>query len=71
MKKIALCLLILGACEFRMDDSEAKEDLESIDIQFGDLMVDTRSMHYAYIDQQKDTMLVFMHGSPGSWSAFH
>lgn len=70
MKKLAFIFLILSACEFRIDDSEAKETLESIEVQFGDLMVDTRNMHYAYLDQQQDSMLVFIHGSPGSWSAF-
>ncbi|MEP1033586.1 alpha/beta hydrolase [Ekhidna sp.] len=70
MKKTAFLILILTACEFRIDDSEAKESLESIEIQFGDLTVDMRNIHYAYLDQGHDTMLVFIHGSPGSWSAF-
>ncbi|WP_462251438.1 alpha/beta fold hydrolase [Ekhidna sp.] len=70
MKKIILLSLIISACEFRIEDSEAQETLDSIDIQFGDLNVDDRNMHYAYMDQNKDTLIAFVHGSPGSWSAF-
>ncbi|WP_436515555.1 alpha/beta fold hydrolase [Ekhidna sp. To15] len=70
MKKTVFFILILSACEFRMEDSEAKESLESIEIRFENLLVGSRNMHYAYIDQQKDTMIAFIHGSPGSWSAF-
>lgn len=70
MKKVVFFILILSACEFRMEDSEAKEDLESTEIRFGDLMVESRKMHFAFIDQEQDTMIVFVHGSPGSWSAF-
>ncbi len=70
MKKAAFLFLLLTACEFRIEDSEAKESLESVEIGFGDLMVDSRNIHYAYTDQSMDTMIVFIHGSPGSWSAF-
>ncbi|WP_421764627.1 alpha/beta fold hydrolase [Ekhidna sp.] len=71
MKKILAILLILSACEFRMDDKKARETLESdVNIQFGDLMVIGRNMHYAYVDQKQGLMLVFVHGSPGSWNAF-
>lgn len=70
MKKTAFLILLLAACEFRIGDSEARESLEAVDIQFGNLTVDDRKMHYAYVDQGLDTMIVFIHGSPGSWSAF-
>lgn len=70
MKKIVFLILIVSACEFRIDDSEAIETLETVEIQFGDLLVATRNIHYAFMDQNKDTMIVFVHGSPGSWSAF-
>lgn len=70
MKKAILIILVLVSCEFRMEDAEAQESLESIEIHFGDLEVDDRNMHYAYLDQEKDTMIVFIHGSPGSWNAF-
>ncbi len=63
-------ILLVGACEFRIEDSEAQKTLESIEIQFGDLMIESRNIHYAFMDQEKNTMIVFVHGSPGSWSAF-
>lgn len=71
MKKLTIILALCCACEFRMSDEDAKEELdESVRIQFGDLMVDERNLHYAFIDQNKDFQLVFLHGSPGSWNAF-
>ena len=70
MKKAAILILFIVACEFRIEDSEAKETLESVAIQFGNVMVDDRNMHYAYLDKGLDTMIVFVHGSPGSWNAF-
>ncbi|MEO9483837.1 MAG: alpha/beta hydrolase [Ekhidna sp.] len=70
MKKIVFLIALAVACEFRIDDSEAKETLETIDIQFGDLTVGQRNMHYAYTNLERDTLIVFIHGSPGSWSAF-
>ncbi len=62
-------MILVTACQFRIDDEKAKESLD-MEIQFGDLMVDERNMHYAYTDLGKSTMLVFIHGSPGSWNAF-
>ena len=71
MKRIALLLVVLSACEFRMDDKEAKETLQpSVNIQFGDLLIREQNIHYAYTDQGKDQLIVFIHGSPGSWNAF-
>ncbi|MFY0599069.1 MAG: alpha/beta hydrolase [Cyclobacteriaceae bacterium] len=34
------------------------------------LKVDSSNIHYVHTDQGKDKLLVFVHGSPGSWSAF-
>ncbi len=64
-------LVVLGACEFRMDDESAKETLEPIiNIQFGDLLINKQNIHYAYTNQGKDQLIAFIHGSPGSWNAF-
>lgn len=68
-----LMLLLFSACvEFRVSDQEAIETLEetSVAIQFGDLQVEDRNIHYAYTDNSKDLLVVFVHGSPGSWNAF-
>lgn len=71
MKKLAIIFLLVSACEFRISDEDAREELDDIaNIQFNDLEVGDRSMHYAYIDQGRDIQLVFIHGSPGSWNAF-
>jgi len=68
---ISMPILILSCIEFRISDEEAKEELgESSNILFGDLEVDGRNMHYAFTDNQKAVMAVFIHGSPGSWNAF-
>ena len=54
-----------------MDDEDAKDELEDYaGLQIGNLQVNDRNMHYAYIDQNRNTMLIFIHGSPGSWNAF-
>lgn len=56
----------------RKTDEEAKQQLAeaSATIQFADLQVGDRMMHYAYSGIDKENMVVFVHGSPGSWSAF-
>ena len=63
----------LSSCiEFKISDEEAKEALNesSADIHFANLQVDGRNMHYAYTKGGKEALVVFVHGSPGSWSAF-
>ncbi len=73
MKKIVFLftLTFLNACEFRMKDEVAKEALEPIvDIKFGDLLIGKQNIHYAYTDQERNQLIVFIHGSPGSWNAF-
>lgn len=72
MKKSLIILTLISACQFRVTDEDAKESLSSspVEIQFGNLMVGERNMHYAYTDQKKKYQVVFIHGSPGSWNAF-
>ena len=71
MKKILILFSLITSCEFRMDDEDAKDELEDYaGLQIGNLQVNDRNMHYAYIDQNRNTMLIFIHGSPGSWNAF-
>ena len=53
------------------DEQALKEfDSRSVKPQFAKLTVNERDMHYTYIDQGKESLVVFVHGSPGSWSAF-
>ncbi|MEM9326278.1 MAG: alpha/beta hydrolase [Bacteroidota bacterium] len=55
-----------------MSDEEAAQALEGNDVQpkFGTITTGGRTMHYAYTDREKESLVVFVHGSPGSWSAF-
>ncbi|WP_425392474.1 alpha/beta fold hydrolase [Ekhidna sp.] len=70
MKKIAFILILGFACQFRITDEKAKKSVDAVEIQFNDLLVGDRNMHYAYIDRGKSTLIVLIHGSPGSWNAF-
>ncbi|WP_424963602.1 alpha/beta fold hydrolase [Ekhidna sp.] len=71
MKKLVIILTLFATCEFRMSDEDAREELnESVSIQFGDLEVGERNIHYAFSGNKRDFMIVFLHGSPGSWNAF-
>lgn len=75
LKNTIVLLLTLGlnSCiEFKISDEEAKEELKESDatIYFDSLKVNDRKMHYAFSGKQKDVLVVFIHGSPGSWSAF-
>lgn len=70
---IIILLLIPKACiEFRMSDQEALEQFDAAPIKpsFGNLEVEEQNMHYAYIDQGNNALIIFIHGSPGSWNAF-
>lgn len=59
------------SCEFRMEDEDARKEIASTTpIQFHHHIVEDQTIHYALVDQQKEFMLVFLHGSPGSWNAF-
>ncbi len=72
MKKVIILILILNSCEFRMDDEDAQEELEIIntEIEFGNLLVEDRNIHFAFTNQGKELLVTFIHGSPGSWNAF-
>ena len=65
-------LLLISCIEFRISDEEAKEKLAQAgaSIQFDDLLVGDRNLHFAFSGKEKEHLIVFIHGSPGSWSAF-
>ena len=71
---ILITLSILSSCDldFSSTDEESLENFSERPVkpQFGDEKIGERSIHYAHIDQGKDVLLVFIHGSPGAWSAF-
>jgi pimeloyl-ACP methyl ester carboxylesterase len=75
MQKISLALIILsftGCIDFKISDEEAFSKFDGLEIspQFGDLIVGDQTIHYAFTDRSKDNLAIFVHGSPGSWSAF-
>lgn len=61
-----------GCMYFRISDEKAIEEFRSSGINFmtGDIQVGNRTMHYALSGSDTLPMLVFIHGSPGSWDAF-
>lgn len=69
---LLLATILTSCLEFRISDEDAQEDLKesTASIQFGDLLVEDRNMHYAYVNEGKEDLVVFIHGSPGSWNAF-
>lgn len=70
---IIILLLIPRACiEMRISDEEALVELSEMKIKptFSNVEVMGRNMHYISTNQGKETLIVFVHGSPGSWSAF-
>lgn len=64
--------VIAGCIEFRMSDEEAKSELldHGVNVIFKDLKVEGQNIHYVYTAQSKNTLAIFVHGSPGSWNAF-
>ncbi|SNT11664.1 Pimeloyl-ACP methyl ester carboxylesterase [Ekhidna lutea] len=72
MKKVIFLIAVCVGCEFRISDEDAKEDFRdnTVAISFGNLELEGRSIHYAFTNQGRDKLAVFIHGSPGSWNAF-
>lgn len=62
----------LISCQFSISEEKVKKEFKSKDItpQLSQLEVVDRTMNYAHVDQDKSTLAVFIHGSPGSWNAF-
>lgn len=69
---LVLPLFLFSCIEFKTSDEEARKELSEAGatVQFGDLLVGDRNMHYAYSGIENENLIVFVHGSPGSWSAF-
>ena len=58
--------------KFRMSDSEAKEKFSKNNVTLSTefVTVDGFKMHYAKTGNDSFPTLLFVHGSPGSWTAF-
>lgn len=73
MKKLAILLTMgLLSCQFSISEEKVKKEFKSREITpaLSQLKVGSRTMNYAYLNQGKETLAVFIHGSPGSWNAF-
>ena len=68
----ALSQLVSGCFSFRMSDKEINESFARYTYkpQQADLDVDDRTIHYVSVGKPTLPVAFFVHGSPGSWSAF-
>ena len=63
----------IGGCvQFRMSPKEVEEFYadKSVMPEFNSYQVMGRKIHYAQVGQGPGPLVLFVHGSPGSWSAF-
>ncbi len=73
--RLLLFLPVLGliSCmEFRMEEADFLAAFENATVKPTSeiIEVDSSHIHYVYVDRGKRNLIVFIHGSPGSWSAF-
>ncbi|HCX20745.1 MAG: alpha/beta hydrolase [Flammeovirgaceae bacterium] len=69
---LILIVLISGCIDFSIDREEMNHSFkdEAYIPVSNILTIDSANTHYVFIDNHKDNLAVFIHGSPGSWSAF-
>lgn len=70
---IVLSQLVSSCLQFRMSTSRVKKEFQEKELRCPEIIsvkVDNRNVNYAYLDNEKDNLVVFVHGAPGSWSAF-
>ena len=64
--------LAQGCMSFRISDDVARRDFQSkgMEVTVNSVKIDTRTVHYASSGDTTHPILVFIHGTPGSWNAF-
>ena len=69
---ILWAFLAQGCMSFRITDEEAKKqfDQKGLALNINTVKVGARNIHYASVGDENKPMLVFIHGTPGSWNAF-
>lgn len=70
---LVVCFHLTPSCQqFRMSASEINEYFqnEAVKPRLMDMQVGDRNIHYAFIDTKQKPLIVFVHGAPGSLSAF-
>lgn len=67
-----ICSFLISCVDFNLNEKEFKKAFEKSEVVpiSERIKIDSNNMHFVYTDQGKDQLLVFVHGSPGSWSAF-
>jgi pimeloyl-ACP methyl ester carboxylesterase len=67
-----LLLFSAGCIDFSMDEEAMKKAFKERDLVplSKKLEVGDDQIHYVSINQNRENLAVFIHGSPGSWSAF-
>ena len=68
-----LVWIILTACmQFQLPEKDMKELLRRFDgkLTSDTVRIDNHSIHLVYTDNAHDVLVVFIHGSPGSWNHF-
>lgn len=69
---ILWAFLAQGCMSFRITDEEAKKQFQQkgLDLNINNIKVGARNIHYVSVGDDSKPMLVFVHGTPGSWNAF-
>jgi pimeloyl-ACP methyl ester carboxylesterase len=64
--------LAQGCMSFRITDTEAKKQFQDkgMDLTINTSKVGARNIHYASAGESDKPILLFIHGTPGSWNAF-
>lgn len=64
--------LLSGCLSFRMSEKEARIEFKSVDWQpvFEKYKIGERTIHYVRNGPDSLPLVIFVHGSPGSWNAF-
>lgn len=69
---MAISQLMTSCLQFRMNPNEVEEYFsdKSMVPELKNIKVGERNINLAFQDNQKEVTVVFIHGAPGSWSAF-
>jgi len=70
---LAVWVILAQSCmRFRVSDEEAIADFKKarVTLQSSTVTINGHHLHYVYAGDDTLPVLVFVHGSPGSWSAF-
>jgi len=69
---VAILIVLTSCIDFRISEKEALAELKDQVVipVFSAIQVGDRRISYVTTHQKKDTLLAFVHGSPGSWNAF-